>query len=216
MKLELSEIELLGLVAKQLDHLFLIREDEKAVLATGIETALKRCEHCFSYSKNKYYQQDGQVYFNPFHSGQYSIFLYYLANSIFRADAARSNLCDRLYYLNKCLNSLDLLYAVTMPDVFFLDHPVGSVMGRADYGEFFCFAQACTVGNNRGSYPKFGRNVRMLSGAKVLGDCTIGDNVILAANTYIKDVNIPPCSIVFGSSPDHIVKTKEESFFIRH
>jgi serine O-acetyltransferase len=216
MKLEITEAELQSLVARQIHHLFMLRDEEKHILERGIKEALQRCEFCFSHSSNKYYQRDGEVYFNPFHSGQYSIFLYYLSNSIFQLDKSHRTLCDRIYYLNKTLNSLDLFYEVTMPQIFFLDHPVSSVMGRADYGDFFSFSQGCTVGNNKGIYPKIGKNVRMMSNSKVLGNCTIGDNVILAANTYVKDVNIPPCSIVFGSSPDHIVKTKDESFFIRH
>ncbi|MEN3943447.1 hypothetical protein WJU23_19255 [Prosthecobacter sp. SYSU 5D2] len=215
MKLEITEAELQSLVARQIDHLFMLRDEEKDILERGVKEALKRCEFCFSHSSNKYYHRDGQVYFNPFHSGQYSIFLYYLASSVFRLDAAHRTLCDRIYYLNKALNSLDLLYEVTMPDIFFLDHPVGSVMGRADYGDFFSFSQGCTVGNNKGIYPKFGKNVRMMSGSKVLGDCTIGDNVILSANSYIKDVDIPSCSIVFGTSPNHIIKRKDEAYFKR-
>ena len=79
-----------------------------------------------------------------------------------------------------------------------LDHPVGSVLGRAQYGEFFSFSQNCTVGNNKGIYPVIGKNVGMLSGSKILGKCEIGDNVIVAANTYIKDQSVPPYSLVFG------------------
>jgi serine O-acetyltransferase len=101
-----------------------------------------------------------------------------------------------------------------MPKIFFLDHPVGTVLGKANYGEGFTFAQNCTVGNNKGKYPVFGLNVRMKSGSKVLGDCMIGDNVIISANTYIKDMNIPKCSIVFGSSPNLIIKTKPEIYFL--
>lgn len=215
MKLEITEAELLSLVARQVDHLFMLRDGEKDILGRGIKEALKRCEYCFSHSSNKYYKREGEVYFNPFHSGQYAIFLYYLANSVFKLDAQYRTLCDRIYYLNRSLNSVDLFYEVTLPDIFFLDHPLGSVMGRAVYGDYFSFSQGCTVGNNKGVYPRFGKNVRMLSNSKVLGNCTLGDNVILSANSYIKDVDIPSCSIVFGTSPNHIIKSKDEAYFKR-
>jgi serine O-acetyltransferase len=93
-----------------------------------------------------------------------------------------------------------------MPDVFFLDHPVGSVLGRATYGLNFSFSQNCTVGNNKGIFPTIGKNVQMLSGSKILGRCKIGDNVIVSANTYIKDTDIPANSLVFGSSPNLVIK----------
>lgn len=39
---------------------------------------ISRCEYCFSRTKNKYYSCDGETYFNPYQSAQYTIFLYFL------------------------------------------------------------------------------------------------------------------------------------------
>ena len=206
MKLELSEKELNAMIARQLGSLFIFRADtEAAVLNRSVQKALVDCEYCFSHTENKYYHRDDIAYFNPFHSGQYSIFLYFLSRSI-RLDHAAGTLADRVYYLNKALNGLDLFYEVVMPRVFFLDHPVGSVIGRAQIGERFSFSQNCTVGNNKGRYPVLGNNVRMMSGSKILGACRIGDDVTLAANSYVKDTDIPPRTLVFGSSPDLVLK----------
>ncbi len=66
--------------------------------------------------------------------------------------------------------------------------------------------QGCTVGGNKGHYPTLGRNFRMMSGSKILGDSHVGDNVTLAANTYVKDTDIPSGATVFGSSPRLILK----------
>ena len=213
MKLEVSRTELQRLLERQIGNLFFIRKEERVMLARGVDIALDRCEYCFSHSKNKYYSKQGQVYFNPFHSGQYSIFLYFVANSLFHLMPGNNTLADRVYYLNKCLNCLDIFYEVNMPKVFFLDHPVGSVLGRAVYGECFRITQLCTVGNNKGIYPVMGKNVKMMTGSTVLGSCTIGDNVIISANSYVIDIDIPSCSIVFGRSPSLTVKSKEESYF---
>jgi len=185
MQLELSPPELKKLVAKQLDHLFLLDPDcEQIALNAGVKAATAKCEVCFTATANKYYRHDGRTYFNPFHSGQYSIFLYFLSRAVFITNPEMRSLADRIYYLNKALNGLDLFYEVEMPDIFFLDHPVGSVLGRAQYGSHFSFSQNCTVGNNKGLFPTIGKNVQMMSGSKILGRCTIGDNVIVAANTY--------------------------------
>ena len=86
------------------------------------------------------------------------------------------------------------------------DHPVGTVIGRATFGNYFSFCQGCTVGNNKGIFPIFGEYVTMLSDSKVLGNCNIGNNVIIGANAYIKDENIPSNTIVLGISPNLIIK----------
>ena len=215
MIIEMDKEDLVSLVKKQLTNLFIFNEaEEDQTLKDNISIALSRSEHCFSKSSNnKYYKRDLETYFNPFHSGQYCIFLYFLSNSIWRSDPRKNNLADRIYYLNKALNALDLFYEVEMPDVFFLDHPVGSVLGRAKYGKNFCFAQNCTVGNNKGTYPEIGENVKMLANTTILGKCKIGNNVIISANTYIKDSDIPNNCIVFGSSPNLTIKLRDESYF---
>lgn len=119
---------------------------------------------------------------------------------------------------------MDLYYEVIMPDIFFFDHPMGSVIGRGKFGNYFSFVQGCTVGNNNGIYPEFDDKVIMLSDSKVIGKCKIGKNVIIAANTYIKDTDIPDNSIVFGCSPNLTIKTNlkgvidnimQEKFVIR-
>lgn len=214
MKIEITREELSELVKKQIDHLFLLRKGAEAThLEVCIDQALLRTEYCFKHTTNKYYQQDEEAYFNPFHSGQYCVFLYFLSHTIFHSDPKHRSLADRVYFLNKSLNAIDLFYEVKMPDIFFLDHPVGTVLGRAEFGDYFSFSQNCTIGNNKGIYPMIGRNVKLLSGAKLIGNSTIGDNVILSSNTYVKDTDIPSCSIVFGSSPNLIIKSKDPSYF---
>ena len=207
MKSDYSKKGILSILYKQL-LFFSLLDSEKKTIENNIEKALARVKHNFSFSKNKYYKKNGIVFFSPFHSGQWTIFLYYLSNTIYKL-REDSEICDKIYYLNRMMNSCDLYYEVSLPDVFFLDHPVGSVMGRAEYGNFFSFSQGCTVGNNKGIFPKFGNNVIMMSNSKVLGRCAIGNNVIISANTYIKDTDIPDNSIIFGSSPNLIIKNKK-------
>ena len=58
-------------------------------------------------------------------------------------------------------------------------------------------------------FPEIGENVQMFSGAKILGRCKIGDDVIISANSYIKDENVPSNSLVFGSSPSLAIKPRK-------
>jgi len=47
----------------------------------------------------------------------------------------------------------------------------------------------------------------MYSGSKIIGKSVIGNNVTIAANTYIKDAEIPNGAMVFGQSPNLVIKT---------
>lgn len=79
-------------------------------------------------------------------------------------------------------------------------------MGRAKYSEFFTFSQGCTVGENKGIYPQIGNFVKMMSNSKIIGSSIIGNNCIIAANTYIKDAVIPDNTIVFNDGNKLIFK----------
>lgn len=211
MQLLISRPEILDNLCRQIDSFFSCSEEERSVLETYLDKSLERLEKCLQGVDNKYFKTElGTVKFNPFHSVQYMTFLYTLANELYR-NGASSTLSDKLYYLNKTMNGLDMFYAIELPEVWSAEHPVGSVLGRAKYGEGFFFYQGCTVGGNRGKdgilhYPLIGNNVRMYANSSFIGKCNIGDNVILGAGALVKDTDIPSNSIVFGQSPNLIIK----------
>lgn len=192
---------------RQLSSFFKLQDSEIQVIKTKWEEVMSRCEYSFSKNSNKYYSLEGEPYFNPYQSAQYTIFLYYFSNTVSRETDCRL-LADKLYYLNKIMNACDLYHEVELPKFFKLDHPVGSVMGRARYGEGFSFSQNCTVGNNKGIYPVIGDNVRMCANSSIIGNCVIGNNVTIGANSGIKDEDIPDNSLVFGHSPNLIIKRR--------
>lgn len=212
-RLEIPQSDLLSLLARQIDNFFALGAGEKDLLAAVLPEALEKVEHCFARIDNKYYRRPDGLYFSPFHSGQYTVFLYIVARTLFERHPARTVLADKVYYLNKCMNGLDLFYEVKMPPVFFLDHPLGTVLGRGTFGNYFSFFQNCTVGGNKDVYPTIGENVQLLSGSKVVGRSRIGDNVIISANSYVKDTDIPPCSLVFGNSPNLVIKPRDPAYF---
>lgn len=153
------------------------------------------------------------VRFNPFHSVQYMIFLYYLSHEIFIRENA-IELCDKIYYLNKVLNSVDLFYAIELPIKFGAEHPLGAVMGRARYSDGFFFYQGCTVGGTHGKngeifYPELGANVQMFANSSILGKCHIGNNVKIGAGALVKNEDVPSDCLVFGQSPNLIIKHNE-------
>lgn len=111
------------------------------------------------------------------------------------------------------MNGLDMFYAIDLPKHFGAEHPVGSVLGRAEYGDNFYFYQNSSVGGTikegKEVYPVIGKNVQLCSGASILGQCKIGNNVIIGAGTLVKNQDIPDNSIVFGSSPNLIIKNNK-------
>ena len=185
-----SEAGAKAMLLKQLNSLFFISKIEEAAIDGEFGRALARCQRSFSKTRNKYYSEASATKFDPLQGCQWSRFLYELARCIFVEEGV-SSVCDKLYALNKAMSSVDLYYQVAMPDIFMFDHPFGSVLGRASYSDSFTFSQG---------------SVFMFSTSKVIGDCEIGDNVIIGANAYVKDTDIPGGSLVFGQSPDLVIK----------
>lgn len=107
---------------------------------------------------------------------------------------------ERIYRSLRAAHSIELFYEVDLPEHLMFVHPVGTVLGRATYGDHLVIYQNVGVGsdlnNNR---PMLGRGVVLFPGAKVLGNTRIGDNVFVTANTVVQDVVVPDNCVVFPS-----------------
>lgn len=205
MRFALPESDIRAQLDRQLGALFPINVEEGSAIDGAWDATFDMLETRFSRIKNKYYSRDGETFFDPLHGCQWTQFLFTLSNEINHRGGVRS-VCDKIYALNRTLGSVDLYYEIELPDVFTFDHPLGAVMGRAEYSDYFEFSQGCTVGNNNGVYPRFGERVFMMSDSKVIGDCEIGSNVIIGANSCVKDQDIPSNALVFGESPNLVIK----------
>lgn len=89
-----------------------------------------------------------------------------------------------------------------------LPHPIGIVIGKeAKIGNNCTIYQNVTIGvknSEEANYPKVGDNVTIYSGCCIVGDITIGDNVIIGANSLIlSDV---PSDCIIAGSPAKIIK----------
>ena len=78
-------------------------------------------------------------------------------------------------------------------------------------GSDFTVSEGVTVGNIRGQghLPIIGNNVYLEPGCKVLGSVTIGDNVVVRANTLVLG-DVPSNSMVIGNPP-RIMPLPEEA-----
>lgn len=196
---------------RQLQNFF--ADIDLSVIEGKIDEAYERCIAAISVTNNKYLNPDGIPRFMLEHSGCWSIFLYYLSNSLRNIPGGGA---ETVYYLNKILHSVDWFYEIELPSHFMVEHPLGSVLGRADYGDFLFIYQGVTVGGNISSsngvpvYPTLGNNIILFSDAKVLGDANVGNNVIFGANSYVINEDIPDDSMVFGMSPNLVIKHEPE------
>ena len=186
MQLSLNRTDLALYVRKQFESLFPDGTD-LSDLPKFVELALDRVEHCFSRVRLKGFFADGQARFSHWHCDQYAIFLYYLANTAFRERPGHP-IADKAYALNKALHALDAFYEVQLPDVFAVQHPVGTVLGRASYLDYFICYHNCTVGANLDNdYPSFGRGIVMYGGSRVIGKTAVGDNSFVSTGAIIID-----------------------------
>jgi serine O-acetyltransferase len=167
-------------------------------LAPAVGTALERLEHCFAAVDNKYFFDGSAPVFNHLHGDQYAMWLYFLANELHRRSAPAQT-CAKLFLLNKTLHGCDIYYEVELPSIFLLVHPLGTVLGRADYSDYFVSYQRVGVGSNRDVYPRFERHVTLRPGAAVLGDCMIGEMSQVATESLVLDRDLPPGTLYIGN-----------------
>lgn len=179
-------------VARQLDSMFPLAgmasdaQSISAILPAAINRIkpILRSVRCFSSRSFEY-----------FNSLQYATFLYILANEYSKAGVDKT-LSDRLFCLNRVLNSIDLFYAVAMPEVFFISHGLGTVLGNAEYGNRLVVFQNVTVGRVGNSRPVIGNDVILYPGATITGKSIIGNNCVISAGVLLHNVVVPDGVIV--------------------
>lgn len=194
------------MLIRWMNNYFTLTEDEKKELELAFQVSMQRSLTNFNQSDNKYYKSG----YNDLHSVMNMILLYYLSNELYKRNQC-PGLCDKVYYLNKIMHSVDLFYAIELPEYFGAEHPLGAVMGRAKYGNGFFFYQGCTVGGTKDRvgniyYPEIGENCHMFANSSILGNCHIGDNVNIGAGAIVKNQDVPDNCTVFGQSPNLIIK----------
>nr|WP_315475344.1 hypothetical protein [uncultured Undibacterium sp.] len=170
------------------------KDDMHYLIEKHIDQALARVHHCIN--AVKMWKSDE---FDYLHSSQYTIFLYYLNHTIWNAEKQRT-ICNKLFYLNKALNGIDLFYEIDMPEVFFIGHSVGIVLAKATYGNYLVLYQNSTVGKNHGIAPKLEEGVIMYPNTAIIGDCHVKAGSVIAQGVSVINQDTVPNSYVFQSN----------------
>lgn len=208
-KLSLS-ITVPGLVAyvtKQLNCFFpddnIITED---TINTIIFEAINRLEQCFQTISLPYYRKDDNPYFNHLHGDHYSSFLYLLSRQAYLNGV--ESVAAKIFLLNKALFGIDAFYTIQLPESFVFVHPIGTILGRATYSNFFVVYQGVTIGANAdGVYPAFSERTILFSNSSIIGDSKIGGNFIIGANSSLINSSVPDNKVVVGNYPKHNILT---------
>lgn len=207
----LSAEELTNLAVRQLNGLFPDGDELlPQQLAPAVRGALSRLEHCFAHINNKYFFDGTRAIFNHLHGDQYSMWLYFLGNELYRTRGSAAA-CSKLFLLNKALHGCDVFYEVELPSIFLFVHPLGTVLGRGRYSDYLLVYQRCGVGSNHGVYPTLGRHLTLRPGSAVLGSCTVGDNCSIATESLLLDKDLPSDSVYIGNPRDHLIRNHELS-----
>jgi serine O-acetyltransferase len=172
-----------------------------------IDSALERLEYCFRRIALPHYNRDGQANFNHLHGDQTASFYYLAANSAFlRGDVG---LAQKFFLLNKAMNGIVCMYDTQLPPVFAFIHTVGTVVGKARYGNYVALFQGVTVGADRGSLPRIGERCVIYGGAIVAGDSELGDGVVVAGNSAVIHQDVPADCVASGRSPDLVIARRK-------
>lgn len=210
----LDKEELLDYVVKQLNNFFpdnnVVCKDE---IRKSYYVALERLEYCFTPIRISGYKKDNEVYFNHLHSDQYTQFLYFLSNQIW-IDGGDEIICSKIVNLIRIISGMFVTYKCKLPKIFIFYHAVGSVIGNADYSDYLVIFQNVTINTSNDEKgnpaPKIGKGVFLGTGAKIIGNKSIGDRVSIGANACVYDREISSDSVVTNENNQITVRKRKK------
>ncbi|MCR8659879.1 hypothetical protein [Paenibacillus endoradicis] len=196
MKMSLTNAQLKQYILHQIIHFF---PDDKSysgdqLFELALQRALERTEYCFQHVALPAFHQDGITKFSHLHSDQYTLFLWFLSNEVWKG-YEDTELASKLFYLNKILNGVLCMYDAGMPNIFLIVHGGGVVLGKAQYDDFFVCYQGCTVGAIEGVYPVLGKGVAMAPHSSIIGQCHVGHRVTIGNQALLRNTNVPSDSL---------------------
>lgn len=209
MLLDLMDRQRIGdYIIRQVEQ-FLVFKDEgfEECLWQVIDSALERFELCYRNRIQKYSPGN----FPCYNADAYVGLLYLVSNEIWRR-YGNHEFAEKIYLLNRYINSVDIFYNRNLPSEFLLNHPLGTILGDATYGERFVAFQGVTVGgNSQFELPEIGEGVVLYAGAKVIGRSKIGKGCQIGAGVTIYNEDIDAGStVVLDRSVNRVFLTKDD------
>ena len=141
--------------------------------------------------------------FNVLQSSQHTIYLYFLANTIWKR-SGDTETPTRLFLMNKAFNGIDLFYEIAMPEVFYIGHSVGIVLAKATYGNHLVLYQNSTVGRHKDQVPVLGERVVLYPNTAVIGRSVVEDDAVVSQGVSVVNKRVPKGSIAFAGAPGEL------------
>jgi len=170
----------------------------RAAVEAHVDEALERLHRCINACAP--WRPDE---FNVLQSSQHTIFLYYLANTIWTRSGDTEG-PTRLFLMNKAFNGIDLFYEIAMPEVFYIGHSVGIVLAKATYGNYLVLYQNSTVGRHKDQIPVLGDRVVLYPNTAVIGRSVVEDDAVVSQGVSVVNKHVPKGSIAFAGGPGEL------------
>lgn len=202
--------ELYEYVINQMEYLFPDKYNMKGNdVISAFNQGLERLENCFKYiSFPAYCDKSGQTHFSHLHADQYAQFLYFFSNSLWNISQNKI-VCDKLLLLNRALHSIFISYKGVLPDIFFLGHPIGTILGNANYSNYLVVFQNVTVNTSTSdkgkAAPQLGEGLFLAAGAKIIGNKKVGNRVSVGVDAVVYDKEIPDDTVVIKNDDGSVL-----------
>lgn len=205
------------------DYPYLIDWDDREVLDIfnkSYDDLIEQHSHIF----NRYYRDGLSGLINLNFLDHYVILAHRFANALWKH--SMQSYAEAIYYSLRVRCNIDLFYTTEIDKYFMPTHSLGAVIdSHIRYGKLFKIYNGCHIGpyniigvdSKEWKHPKIGDYVTMLGGAKIFGDTTVGNNVIISVNTVIINEEVPDNCIVSGISPNLVfqrLKTQNNSMLV--
>ena len=198
----LENDDLSRFVKGQLNNFFPDNRLIDAIDRRLMRAVLERTSFCFRHIAHNEYFNGQNTKFNHLYSDQYLIFLYFLSNQAFVM--GYKDLATKAYYLNKALHGFDCFFENTLPDIFFVAHGVGTVLGKARYSNYFYVSAGCLVGAAGNNYPIIEEMVGLGARSSVIGASRLMKNCSVGAGTLVYNTDVPENARVVRNSSGSI------------
>jgi serine O-acetyltransferase len=163
----------------------------RAAVDAHLDEALERLHRCINACAPWRLDQ-----FNVLQSSQHCIYLYFLANTMWRR-SGETAAATRLFLMNKAFNGIDLFYEIPMPEVFYIGHSVGIVLAKATYGNFLVLYQNSTVGRHKDQIPVIGERVVLYPNTAVIGRSVVEDDAVVSQGASVINKHVPKATVAF-------------------
>ena len=109
------------------------------------------------------------------HADEYTSFLVFLANTAY--DYECLEIAKAAYLINRRMNSFDCFYDRKIPEIFHLEHPIGSIIGKASLKNYLVIYQGVTIGGDlKLKYPILEESVALFPNSSVISNAKLGYN----------------------------------------